>query len=76
MRDAVLSACIMKKTVLHRCRLQGCSFFHTSLAGIDLTDNDIEGIVLSQSLSELRGAILSSEQCEVIARLLGVRVKS
>ena len=27
-------------------------------------------------VSELRGAILSSEQCEVIARLLGVRVKS
>lgn len=75
MREAVFSACQLKKTALVECDLQGCSFFHTPLSDVDLSGSRIDGIRLSDTFRELRGAVLSPWQFETVAGMLGVKLK-
>lgn len=49
--------------------------FRTSLKGIDLSNCDISGIIISDLFSELRGAEVSYEQAAELARLLGIKIK-
>ena len=65
----------LKKTSFSDNSFRGCSFFTTKLSGVDLTENDLSGIVLSESLYELKGAYISQEQAEIVARMLGIKIK-
>ena len=47
----------------------------TPLRDQDLSEGSIEGLVLSESAAELRGAVVSPLQAVELARLLGVRVR-
>lgn len=51
----------------------GTSFFKTPLKGIDLTLNQIDGIIVSGA--ELKGAIVNACQATELAKLLGLIVK-
>lgn len=56
------------------CRLRMAEFFHTKLAGFDLSSCEIEGIVLSANLEELNGATVDYSQTPVLLKKLGIRV--
>ena len=45
------------------------------LKGVDLTDCDLAGLVLSADLRELRGATVSSFHAAAFLRALGINVK-
>ena len=45
---------------------------HTPLAGIDLSSCNIEGITVSDTCAELRGATIDALQASVVASLMGV----
>ena len=53
-------------------KLQRTSFRHTPLSSVSLASSDIEGIILSEDLSELRGARLDIAQALSVIRVLGV----
>ncbi len=63
-----------KKVRLEKVVLSGAEFFRTSLKGVDLSDCEIDGITVSESLAELKGAKISAHQAEDIARLAGVKI--
>ena len=65
---------LVKKIGFSECSFVGCSFFKTPLKGIDLTENDLSGIVVSESLYELKGAFISSEQALIVAKMMGIKV--
>ena len=60
---------------LERCDLTRASVVGTPLRDQDLSEGSIEGLVLSESAAELRGAVVSPLQAVELARLLGVRVR-
>lgn len=51
------------------------SFFGTPLAGLDFTTSRFEGVTVSDSGAELRGAVVTTEQAADLARVLGVIVR-
>lgn len=51
------------------------SFFKTPLAGLDFTDSELEGVVVSDTATELKGAAVNVRQAAELARLLGVTVR-
>ena len=55
--------------------LTGADLFRTSLKGMDLTGCTIDGITLSETCAELKGAILDASQTPVVARILGITVR-
>ncbi len=61
---------------LNRINLTHVDFYKTPLKGIDLSDCAIEGIMLSDTYAELRGAKINMFQAAEIARLFGVQVVS
>lgn len=63
-----------KKVRLEKVVLSGAEFFRTSLKGVDLSDCEIDGITLSESLAELKGAKIGAHQAVDIARLAGVKI--
>lgn len=73
--EGSLSECKLKKTAFKNCNFNGCSFFGTKLEGIDMRENSMAGIIFSDSLFELRGAVISGEQAEIVARMMGIKVK-
>lgn len=75
MDDASLSEMKLKDTAFHDNGMRGINFFETSLSGVNLTTDNIEGIGVSQSFSELRGAVISPEQACIIARMLGIKIE-
>lgn len=75
MSDGAVGECKLKEVKFSDCDFCGCSFFGTKLAGMDLRENSISGIILSDSLFELRGAVISGEQAELVAKMLGIKVK-
>ena len=50
--------------------------FRTALKGIDLSENQIEGISVSDSAYELRGAVISPWQAIELARIFGLVIKN
>ena len=54
-----MSQVVLRKTVFQKCRLVNTELFRTPLKGIDLSDCDISGITLSETLAELKGATVS-----------------
>ncbi|NLJ30595.1 MAG: pentapeptide repeat-containing protein [Clostridiales bacterium] len=65
--------CRFKELCLESCRLIRADFLHTPLCGVDFTDCEIDGIVLSGE--ELRGAVVTPVQACDLARYLGLIVR-
>lgn len=61
---------------LDSCKLMGTTLFRTSLTGIDFTTCQLEGIVVSDSLSEVYGCKMSVLQLSSFARMLGILIDS
>lgn len=57
------------------CCLTGANFFKTRLLGIDLTTCQIDGIVISDSMTEVCGAKMGIYQAVSFARKLGILVE-
>lgn len=74
LRDASLQHVRLKKTTLQRTDLTRAELFRTSLCGMDLSSCEIGGIILSETLSELKGAKLSAYQAVQIAGKLGITI--
>ena len=55
--------------------LMRASFFHSSLMGMDLRGNDVEGIFVSEEKNELRGAVADIYQAADLAKLMGIVIK-
>ncbi|MEG2858173.1 MAG: pentapeptide repeat-containing protein [Clostridia bacterium] len=53
----------------------GANLFKTALCGIDFTSCEIDGLILSDTCAELRGATVRADQAAELARLLGVLIK-
>ena len=64
-----------KKMALSACQIVETNFFGTSLAGLDFSDCDMSGLIVSDTLSELRGAVVNPIQAVELAKLLGIVVK-
>ena len=74
LREAALSALKLQRVTLSGVDLTGVDFFKTALKGVDLSDCDIGGILVSENCAELRGAEISAAQSVELARILGVRI--
>lgn len=64
----------LSKVVLEQTDLTGAELFRTPLAGVDLTTCTLDGIVLSETCAELKGATIHASQAAVVARILGITV--
>ncbi len=75
LREAFLNEVrFRKKTRLQNCDLTRVDFFRTSLKGMDLSTCTIAGIAVSDTHSELKGALISREQAQELVGMLGVRM--
>lgn len=70
---ASITDCTAKGMAFNDCNLQQAEFLHTPLQKVDLTTNQIEGLVLSGP--ELRGAIVTPMQACDLARYLGLIIQ-
>ena len=74
--SASLQECIWKGLRLDRTALQSADFLHTPLAGLDLTGCTLDGIAVSNTHAELRGAVVTMEQAAMLAKRLGLVIKA
>ena len=72
--DTVLSELRLSKVILEKDDLTRAELFRTPLSGVDLTTCTLDGIVLSQTCAELKGARIHASQAAVVARILGIEV--
>jgi uncharacterized protein YjbI with pentapeptide repeats len=73
--EAFLSEIRLKKPTLKAVNFTGADFFKALLEGIDLSDCIIDGITVSDTRNELRGAIVNAGQAiELAARILGIKI--
>jgi Uncharacterized low-complexity proteins len=72
--EAFLSEIRLKKPRLKAVNFTGADFFKALLKDIDLTDCIIDGITVSDTCKELRGAIVNAEQAIELARILGIKI--
>ena len=49
-----MASCVWKGVAYSECNLTGVRFFHTPLAGVDLTTCRLEELILSDAGEELR----------------------
>lgn len=74
-RESAFSEVKIQKTHFEQIDFSRSDFFKTPLKGVDLSDCKIEGILVSDQFSELRGLEISQEQAPYIASFLGVKIK-
>ena len=72
--DTALSELKLKTPVFAKTDFTHADFFKTSLKGIDLSGCEINGIAVSDTLYELRGVKITSEQAVNVAQMLGVKI--
>lgn len=72
--SAFLGETILKKVRFDRVRFESTDFYRTSFKGIDLSTCELIGPILSEDLSELKGAKLNALQALEIVRLMGIGV--
>lgn len=65
----------LHSTALKDDRFVGTSFFRTKLVGLDFTSCQLEGIAISDAMTEVYGAKLGLYQAAALARRLGVIVE-
>lgn len=73
--EAFLAQCRHKGLVFRECTLVRTSFFETLMNGLDFTNCRMEGIVVSDTGKELRGAIVNVSQAADLARVLGLIIR-
>lgn len=56
------------------CNLKNATLFRTNLMGIDLTSSRIDGVVVSDSMDEIKGSKMDLYQAADFARKLGVLI--
>ena len=74
--NASLNECTWKALRLDKTVLRSASLLHTSLAGLDLTGCELDGIAVSDTNAELRGAVVTMEQAAMLAKRLGLVIKA
>ncbi|MBS7009702.1 pentapeptide repeat-containing protein [Anaerostipes sp.] len=72
--EAFLAEVKFKKVKFEKVNLSKTDFFKTKLDGIDLSDSNIEGIMISDSFRELYGLKISPWQAMDLVRFLGVKI--
>ncbi|MBE6836971.1 MAG: pentapeptide repeat-containing protein [Ruminococcus sp.] len=70
-----MASCVLRNTVFSESNLARVNFAKTPLKGIDLTSCEIDGIMVSEGFSELKGAIVTSYQASELAVLLGLDIR-
>jgi uncharacterized protein YjbI with pentapeptide repeats len=56
------------------CQFVRTNFFHTKLKNFDFTSSELEGIIISDTLEEIRGAKITAIQALEVARFLDLWV--
>lgn len=74
-RESLFSDCPLKAVQFTHTDLQQAQFFKTYLKGIDLTSCQIDGLSVSDRMTELRGAIVDLYQAAELARMLGIEIR-
>lgn len=74
-REALFSDCPLKEVRFDHTSLQQTQFFKTYLKGIDLTSCEIDGLSVSDRMSELQGAVVDLYQAAELARMLGIIIR-
>lgn len=72
--EASMNEIVFKKIKLDTVILINVDFFKTKLKSIDLSSCDIEGILISDTFNELKGAKINAEQAANLISLLGIQV--
>ncbi len=72
---AGITGCRQTDVELADVKLIGTSFFTTPLKGLDFTKCQIDGMIVSESGQELKGAVVSAYQASELAKLLGLIIK-
>ena len=75
LHEAILSDCNLKTVTFDSVRLCKADFYKTMLKSVDLRTCDISGIVLSDTLQELKGAVVELTQAAELAKKLGIIIK-
>jgi uncharacterized protein YjbI with pentapeptide repeats len=75
MHEGVLSDCSLKTFAFDTVKLYKADFYKTMLKGIDLRTCDISGIVVSDTLQELKGAVVELIQAAELAKKIGIIIK-
>lgn len=65
----------LKRFEMAQSRFTNVDLFRTSLRDVDLSDNDIAGFLVSDTLFELKGCTMDLYQAASVARKLGIIVK-
>ncbi len=73
--SALFSSCEIKQTELKNVTLAKAVFFGTKLAGLDFTSCNIDGLTVSDTGTELKGAKVDVWQAAMFAKLLGLIVE-
>lgn len=73
--EASLSKCGLDNVELHHVNLRMANFFKTILKGVDFSDTDMEGFIISDNWNELGGAIMNVGQAIDCAKRLGIVIK-
>lgn len=73
--EASFSKCNITNVEWKKTSFRKASFFKTLLRGIDFTQCDVEGIVISDGKEELKGAVVNQEQAVEFAKRLGLVIK-
>ncbi len=73
-KESFLSEVKWKKPVLSKVNFANADFFKTPLKGIDLSDCNIDHIMMSDQYKEIAGAKINMFQAVELAKLLGVKV--
>lgn len=75
LREGFLNECKLLRFRFEDCDLTRTEIVKTPLSGLNLSDCTIDGLICSDSLSELRGALIDPVQAVEIVRRLGIVVK-
>lgn len=75
MRESFFNEVRLRKGArFERCDFTRADFFRTPLKGVDLSTCQIAGIGVSDTHTELRGALIAAEQAVDLVGMLGVRI--
>lgn len=73
--SAFISETKLKGIVLERNKFDSTDFFKTSLKGMDFTSCELQGILLSEDMREIKGAKMNIFQAAEIARMIGIIIE-
>ena len=75
LRNGNLTGCICRQVSWREADLKNASFFKTSLRGMDFSDSEITGIVVSDDNRELSGVTVDLYQAAELAKKMGIIIK-